>query len=278
MSNLLANPDFELSSPPALSPNWSGQSVTTVNDNTKSYTGNNYVSFPSSGFKLLSYRGVSVEYGKSYIMSLWINPLTLPKSINVIITGTGGVSQTIILSNANTYTEYIVNYTPVETATVDILFFARIGASLYLDSVSLKENIITNADFDLATPPYLPTNWYSKYVTTVYDAVNTHSGVQYASMTPITTNFALMTHKISGITVSNNYDFSFWANPNNSAKPIVVFSWDFGEEIMMSNLNTWTEYTINFTAVNDPTVIFFMTFYDATDNETRIDDISITEV
>lgn len=278
MSNLLANPDFELSSPPALSPNWTGQSVTTVNDNTKSHSGNNYVSFPSSGFKLLSYKGISVEYGKSYVLSFWINPLTLPKNINVIITGTGGVSQTIILSNANTYTEYIVNYTPVETATVDLLFFARFGASMYLDNVSLKENLITDADFDLVSAPNLPANWYSKYVTTVYDAANTHSGVNYVSMTPISTNFALLVHEIINVTVSQDYQFSFWANPMNSAKTIVVFSWDFGEEITMSNLNTWTEHTISFTAVNNPIMIFFVTYYDATDNETRIDDISITEV
>lgn len=139
MANLIQNPGFESSTPPSVAPNWGGFGVSTVNNAAQAHTGNNYASFPSFGFKLLSQAGINVTSGTTYTLSFWINPLNLPKSVNVIITGGGGISQTVNLINANVYTQYSLSYTPTATGTVTLIFF---GNNFRLDDVSLTENVI----------------------------------------------------------------------------------------------------------------------------------------
>lgn len=139
-------------------------------------------------------------------------------------------------------------------------------------------NLVQNPGFESSTPSALSPDWYGENVITVNNSSNAHSGNNYASMTPTTNDFAHFIQEDIATSSSTDYELKFWANPgSSSAKSIVVFGWDFGDEIALSNTNTWTEYTIPFTAFGTNT-IFFITYYDGTDNETRIDDISITAV
>lgn len=121
-------------------------------------------------------------------------------------------------------------------------------------------------------------NWYGNQVEVVNNPDEAHSGDNYLSMIPDIKIFALLAQDNINMKDGQNYRLSFWANPGNSAKKMTIYNLNFGGEIDLDQLNTWTYYTFDFLAEGSKQ-LFFSTFYDENDidNETRLDDISVVK-
>jgi hypothetical protein len=138
-------------------------------------------------------------------------------------------------------------------------------------------NLLKNSDFENSVAPNVGPDWYGNGIETVNDPSEARTGSNYLLMSPTTDIFTMLAQDNIELIDGNKYQLSFWINPGSSSKKLVIAGLYTGDEVEINNLNTWQQYTLNFTA-NSSNTIFFAIYYDETENNIMFDDISIVEV